>query len=147
MAKQKLHTTPERSLLMAKIRSKNTKPELRLRKALWAAGLRYRINVKSLPGTPDIVIKKYKLAIFVDGEFWHGKDWPQKKNSIKNNREFWEEKIERNMLRDETANYHLEYLGYTVFRFWDTEINKKLGSCMAQVLNHIEQLKFPDWEY
>ena len=73
------YTTKKRSELMGKIKSKNTKPEISLRKALWHLGYRYRKNVKSLPGNPDLVFSKYKLAVFVDGEFWHGYNWEQKK--------------------------------------------------------------------
>lgn len=98
------YTTPQRSKLMAKIKSKNTKPEILFRKELWKAGLRYRKHNKKLPGNPDIVNKKYKLVIFVDGEFWHGHNCSEKKEKIKTNREFWIPKIERNIQRDNENN-------------------------------------------
>ena len=82
------YTTKKRSKIMSKIRGKNTKPELLFRKALWKRGVRYRINSKKLPGKPDISIQKYKLAIFIDGEFWHGYNWVEKRETIKSNRGF-----------------------------------------------------------
>ncbi|BFP41022.1 very short patch repair endonuclease [Flavobacteriaceae bacterium GF1] len=134
------YTTPERSKIMSKIRGKNTKPELALRKALWAAGYRYRIDYKKLIGKPDIVLKKYRTAIFVDGEFWHGYDWEQRKEKIKSNREFWIPKIERNIQRDAEVNEALQDLGYTVFRFWQKEVDKNLDECLDRVLNHLKNL-------
>lgn len=80
-----LPTTPQRSYIMSRIRAKNTKPEFLLRKALWAKGTRYRTRTKDLPGSPDVVIRKYRLAIFVDGEFWHGHQWEKTKDRIKIN--------------------------------------------------------------
>ena len=130
-------TTEARSKLMSKIRGKNTKPEKLLRKALWDSGVRYRIHNKSLPGTPDISNKKYHFVIFVDGEFWHGYNWEEKASKIKTNRDFWIPKIERNIRRDIENNKKLVSLGYTVFRFWEHEIKKGLGSCIKTVLDHI----------
>lgn len=104
-------TTEERSAIMKKIPSKNTKPELIFRKELWRRGYRYRINDKKLPGSPDIVFKKMKTAIFIDGEFWHGFNWQEKKKKIKANRGYWIPKIERNIERDERNNKELaDYL-------------------------------------
>ncbi|MCB0461300.1 MAG: very short patch repair endonuclease [Flavobacteriaceae bacterium] len=128
------YTTKKRSKIMSKIRGKNTKPELLFRKALWAKGVRYRVNSKQLPGKPDISIKKYKLAIFIDGEFWHGYNWDEKRNTIKSNRGFWTPKIERNMQRDKEVNQQLHDLGFTVFRFWETEIKTDLDKCINDVL-------------
>ena len=135
------YTTSQRSKLMSKIRSKNTKPEVKLRKTLWQMGVRYRLNVKNLPGTPDIVIRKYKLAIFVDGEFWHGYNWKEKRDSIKSNRAFWIPKIERNIQRDRQNIVILEKMGWTVFRFWEQEIKKNMGTCINIILEHIEACK------
>jgi len=132
------YTTPERSQLMRKIKSKNTKPELTLRKLLWSSGVRYRINSKTLPGTPDISVKKYKLAVFVDGEFWHGYNWETKKHEIKSNRDFWIPKIERNMQKDSEVNAQLKQMGYTVFRFWGKELKQNPGYCLMQVLEYID---------
>lgn len=134
-------TTKVRSEIMKKIRSKDTKPEIKLRKLLWSIGLRYRINDKSLPGTPDISIKKYKLTIFIDGEFWHGYNWNKKKKKIKTNREYWIPKIERNIVNDKNNNVELEYMGYKVFRFWADEINKNIGNCVYQILEYIQEFE------
>ncbi len=128
------YTSKKRSTQMSKIRSRNSKPELILRKALWSKNIRFRLHGKSLPGTPDIVIKKYKLAIFVDGEFWHGFDWKNKRETIKSNRLFWIPKIERNMQKDVRVNKALRDMDYVVFRFWTQDILKNL----PKVLNQIE---------
>jgi len=132
------YTTPQRSKIMSKIRGKNTKPELAFRKALYAAGYRYRIDYKKLIGKPDIVLKKYKTIIFVDGEYWHGHNWAERKPKVKTNREFWIAKIERNMQRDREVNQALDDLDYTVFRFWESEIKKDLETCLNEVITHLE---------
>lgn len=133
------YTTPERSKIMGKIRGKNTKPELAFRKALWAAGYRYRINYKKLIGKPDIVLNRYKTIIFIDGEFWHGYNWQERKDKIKTNREFWIPKIERNIQRDKEVNAALENLGYTIFRFWETDIKKNLDTCLQKVITSLRK--------
>jgi DNA mismatch endonuclease (patch repair protein) len=127
-------TTPERSNLMRKIKSNNTKPEITLRKALWAKGVRYRLNVAKLPGKPDIVINKKKIVIFIDGEFWHGYNWEDKKLKIKSNADYWIKKIERNIERDGFNNQKLTSMGYQVFRFWEHEIKKDLSCCISKIL-------------
>jgi DNA mismatch endonuclease, patch repair protein len=134
------YTTKERSEMMSKIKSKNTKPEQRLRKMLWAMGIRYRLNVDNLPGKPDIVIRKYKLAIFIDGEFWHGYQWSEKKDKIKSNRDFWIPKIERNMQRDQEVNKQLQQMGLTVLRFWDRQVTNDFNYCINQILNFISEI-------
>lgn len=132
------YTTPERSKIMGKIRGKNTKPELAFRKALWASGYRYRIDYKKLIGKPDIALKKYKTVIFIDGEFWHGFNWEERKGKIKTNREFWIPKIERNIQRDNEVNTELKRFGYTVFRFWQKEVDQDLESCLKKVLDSLK---------
>jgi DNA mismatch endonuclease (patch repair protein) len=134
MAKYVFDTTLERSKLMRSIKSINTKPELMLRKELWALGLRYRLNVAKLPGKPDIVFGKQKLAIFIDGEFWHGYKWDEKKPKIKANRDYWINKIERNIQRDERCTLLLKGMGYTVLRFWEHDIKKSLPTCLSLIL-------------
>ena len=136
------YTTEERSKVMGKIRAKNTKPELLLRKALWALGYRYRVNVKSIPCRPDIVFRKHKLAIFVDGEFWHGHEWEKRREKIKTNRDFWIPKIERNIQRDEECNEMLAEAGWTVMRFWESHVKKELGTCLKTVIEHLEKDDF-----
>ena len=133
------YTTPERSKIMSKIRGKNTKPELAFRKALYAKGYRYRIDYKKLIGKPDIALPKYKTVIFIDGEYWHGKNWEDRKPKIKTNREFWIAKFERNIQRDVEVNRALEEKGYTVFRFWESEIKKELDACLCSVIDHLER--------
>ncbi|WP_445957492.1 very short patch repair endonuclease [Yeosuana sp.] len=135
------YTTKKRSKIMSKIRGKNTKPELLFRKALWKRGVRYRINSKKLPGKPDISIQKYKLAIFIDGEFWHGYNWVEKRETIKSNRGFWIPKIERNMQRDDEITRQLIDMEYTVFRFWERDIKTELDKCINDVLIHIDWKK------
>lgn len=132
-------TTAERSALMSKIRSVETKPELSLRKKLWESGVRYRINVKTLPGSPDIVIRKNMLVVFVDGEFWHGYNWEVKRKKIKTNRKFWIPKIERNMQRDIENNKALKKLGFKVLRFWEQEIKKDSNRCVNKVMAAINR--------
>ncbi|NHF60293.1 very short patch repair endonuclease [Flavobacteriaceae bacterium TP-CH-4] len=137
------YTTPERSKIMSKIRGKDTKPELAFRKALYAAGYRYRIDYKKLIGKPDIALKKYKTVIFIDGEYWHGHNWEERKPKIKTNRDFWIAKIERNIQRDLEVNAELNRLGYTVFRFWEREIKKELDRCIQEVISHLSEIN-PD---
>jgi DNA mismatch endonuclease (patch repair protein) len=135
------YVTKKRSDLMSKIKALDTKPELKLRKALWNLGYRYRKNVKKLPGKPDIVFRKAKLVVFVDGEFWHGFEWEQKKLKIKTNRDFWIPKIERNMQRDAENNTSLSEKGWKVMRFWGKEIKSNLESCIDQVIKYLEMVR------
>ena len=126
--------TPEqRRLAMSRVKSKNTSIELLLRKALWRLGYRYRINYSKLPGSPDIAITKHKIAIFCDGEFFHGHNWEEKKDKLDTNKEFWIKKIERNMERDDYVNKKLLAMGWTVIRFWGNEIKKELPACINEV--------------
>lgn len=130
----------QRKKNMRNIRSQDTSIETQLRKALWSKGYRYRKNYKKLPGKPDIVLSKYKIAIFCDGEFFHGKDWevlkPRLQNS--NNSEYWISKIERNRERDDEVNKQLLFMGWTVIRFWGKDIKKDICGC----LNVIEEAIF-----
>ena len=120
---------------MKYIHSKNTKIEVILRKALWNAGFRYRKNYEKLPGKPDIALTKYKIAIFCDGEFFHGKDWEVLKPKLEkgNNPDFWIKKITRNQQRDEEVNKQLLFMGWTVIRFWGNEIKKNPEQCVKVV--------------
>lgn len=131
------YTTKERSYNMSQIKGKNTKPEKLLKRAIWHAGLRYRSNKRGLPGKPDVVFIKYKLVIFVDGAFWHGHDWENRKGTLKSNRDFWIPKIERNRQRDEEINHFYQSNGWTVLRFWDFEVKKELGVCVKRVVELI----------
>lgn len=109
-----------------------------LRRALFANGLRFRVHDKKLPGSPDIVLGRYRLVIFVDGAFWHGYQWALKKPRIKSNADFWIPKIERTMQRDLEVRARLEGAGYTVMRFWDHQVTRELGKCVNQVLLFVE---------
>ena len=123
--------TPEqRSRCMSQIKGKNTGPEIRLRKALWAIGLRYRLNT-SLPGKPDVVFQGKKLAVFVDGCFWHG--CPEHAVTPKNNRDFWEAKIKGNIARDVKVNLALDALGWRVFRVWEHEIKSDVQAVVEKI--------------
>ncbi len=135
------YTTPERSKIMGRIRGKNTKPELAFRKALWARGYRYRVDSRKLIGRPDVVLNKYRTIVFIDGEFWHGFNWEERKAKLKTNRDFWIAKIERNRQRDEEVNTELKRLGYTIFRFWEKDIKKDLEGCIQKVISHLESQK------
>ena len=139
VAEFQFKTTPERSRLMKKIRLKDTQPEMILRKELTKLGLRYRIHSAKLPGKPDIVLNRFKLVIFIDGEFWHGFDWETKKSRIKSNRDYWIPKIERTIKRDKDNTTKLNELGFTVFRFWKQQLKKNLVSCLAQIKEFCEQ--------
>lgn len=125
--------TPEqRRKNMQHIRSKDTSIEIKLRNALWHEGIRYRKNYKKIPGKPDIAITKYRIAVFCDSSFWHGRDFDTKK-PVDTNHEYWEKKIRRNMERDQEVNQKLKAMGWTVLRFWDVEINKHLDECVKTV--------------
>lgn len=124
-------TPQQRSKNMQAIRSTGTKDEIRLAKALWHLGYRYRKNNRTVYGTPDITFKKLKIAIFVDSEFFHGKDWETQKLRIKSNTQFWHQKIERNIQRDIEVSNYLKSQGWIVIRFWSTEVEKELDKCIA----------------
>lgn len=118
---------------MQAIKGTDTLIEVQLAKALWARGWRYRKNDKRVPGKPDLTFGKYKVAVFVDGEFFHGYNWETEKFRIKSNREFWWPKIEKNMERDKKVNETLEALGWTVLRFWGKEIKNNLTSSISNI--------------
>lgn len=118
---------------MQRVKSKDSEIEKILRNALWNKGYRYRKNVKDIFGHPDIVFKSKKVAIFCDSEFWHGYDWESKKNEIKTRQDFWIPKIERNMQRDKEVNMKLSEEGWTVLRFWGTEIKKQTENCVKEI--------------
>ena len=131
---------------MRKIHSKDTSIELLLRKALWHKGYRYRKNYKALPGSPDIVLTKYKIAIFCDSEFFHGKDWEILKLRLEKgkNPDFWIKKIERNRNRDYENDKKLLFLGYTVLHFWGQDFSKHTDECLQAIEEAIWDTKFSD---
>ncbi|EMB63230.1 very short patch repair endonuclease [Streptococcus mutans] len=123
------HTPEQRRKNMQAIKSKDSKIEIALRKELWSRGLRYQKNVKTILGKPDIVFKGKKVAVFCDGEFWHGFDWENRKKQIKSRQDYWIPKIERNIARSKEVTAELEADGWTVLRFWERDIKKDVASC------------------
>ncbi|MEG0849480.1 MAG: very short patch repair endonuclease [Flavobacterium sp.] len=131
--------TPEqRRKNMQAIKSTATKDEVRIAKALWRLGYRYRKNNKKVFGKPDLTFAKCKIAIFIDSEFFHGKDWDLNQKRIKSNREYWIPKIERNRKRDAEVNAYLISEEWKVIRFWSKEIQKELDTCVAKIQREIE---------
>ena len=122
---------------MQAVRSSHSNIENLLGKALWAAGLRYRRDNRSIFGKPDFTLRKAKIAIFADSEFWHGKDWDVRKHEHKSNIDFWHSKIERNIQRDVLVNEILRSNGWIVFRFWGEEIKYDAKACASKVLEFI----------
>ena len=135
------HTPEQRRKNMQAIKSKDTSIEQILRKALWSRGIRYRKNYKVLVGKPDIAITKYKIAIFCDSEFWHGKDFDEKTCRIGTNRTYWTAKIKRNIERDKEVTSSLQQDGWIVLRFWEKEIRKETDLCIERILTSIEGVK------
>jgi DNA mismatch endonuclease (patch repair protein) len=134
-------TKEQRRKNMQAIRSKNTKMEMALRKALWEKGFRYRKNDIKVFGKPDLTFSKVKIAIFIDSEFFHGKDWNTNKFRIKTNRSFWWIKIGNNIKRDIKVNRQLKKEGWTILRFWSKDIEKKLLNCIRKIEHAIDQKK------
>ena len=126
-------TKEQRRRNMQAIRNKDTKAEKKLAKELWAIGHRYRKNNKTVFGRPDITFKDLKIAIFVDSEYFHGRNWEINKHRIQTNQAFWWAKIEGNMRRDRIVVGELTKTGWKVLRFWDTEVHKNLASCITKI--------------
>ena len=129
-------------MTMQHIRSNNTKAEVMLRKALWHCGIRYRKNYKVLPGKPDIAITKYRIAIFVDGDFWHARGHEENPGEqIHTNIPFWSKKLKRNIERDKEVNHALLEMGWLVLRYWDSDVNKDCDTCLQDILRYLPILK------
>ncbi|MCI8509569.1 MAG: very short patch repair endonuclease [Lachnospiraceae bacterium] len=128
---------------MSKIKGKDTSIELVLRKALWKKGIRYRKNYKQLPGTPDIAITRYKIAIFCDSEFFHGKDWEVLKPKLEKgaNGDYWVKKISRNIERDKENDDRLLFLGWTIIHFWGKDIIRNTDECIKVIEETIFDLQ------
>ena len=128
-------TKEQRHKNMSKIKAKDTSIEMTLRRALWKKGYRYRKNYKALPGSPDIVLTKYRIAIFCDGEFFHGRNWEELREHLKdsNNSQYWISKIARNIDRDDDNNKKLLAMGWTVLRFWGKDIKKHPEECLKVI--------------
>ncbi len=125
-------TKTQRHKCMSAIHSTDTKPELLLRKALWHRGIRYRKNYRVCGYQVDIAITKYKIAVFCDGTFWHGKDGDG--SQVATNTKFWKNKIQRNKERDLECTITLRDNGWVVLRFWDSEIIKNLSKCVGKIV-------------
>ena len=140
------NVTEQRRKMMSKIRGKNTTIEVTLQKALWAKGYRYRKNYKRLPGSPDICLTKYRIAIFCDSEFFHGKDWEVLKAKVEkgNNGEYWSKKIQENITRDNEKDNALNALGWTVIHFWGKDILKKTDECVKVIEETIFELEMEE---
>ena len=145
MKHRKLETSTDISLRMSKVKLKRNEPETRLAKALWHKGYRYRLNYKKLPGSPDIALTKYRIAIFVDGEFWHGKDFETRKLGFKNNREYWIEKIQENIDRDIRNDNLLRQQDWLAIHFWSKDVLKYTDECVAQIELIIDELNIFDY--
>ncbi len=137
------NVTEQRRKNMSKIRGKDTSIEVALRKALWRKGYRYRKNYKKIPGSPDICLTKYKVAIFCDSEFFHGKNWEVLKPKLEkgNNGEYWVKKIQENMIRDEENDKKLLFLGWTIIHFWGNDILKNTDQCLQVIEETIFDIK------
>ncbi len=138
--------------IMSAVKSKDTRPELKLRKALWREGLRYRVNYKKLPGKPDIVFTKWKVAVFCDGDFWHGHNWAirgQKslQEELSSYSQYWRDKILRNIERDEENNKALIALGWTVVRIWESDIKNDLDGCVEMIKELLFEQKISQIDY
>lgn len=134
-----VHNADQRRKNMQAIRSSGTKDEVLLAKSLWHRGYRYRKNDKSVFGKPDLTFKKSKVAIFIDSEYFHGKDWAIEKYRIKSNRDFWWPKIEGNIERDLIVNDELIKNGWIVLRFWSREVRKNLAYCIGKIEENLKQ--------
>ncbi len=131
-------TTPETSERMSHVHLKQGKAEVLLAKRLWHLGFRYRLNDKRLPGSPDIAILKYRIAIFVDGEFWHGQNWEERKPKLKRNREYWIAKIEENIARDVRNDKDLKARDWYPVHFWEKDVLNDLDECTSAILELVE---------
>lgn len=137
------NVTNQRKKTMSRIRGKDTSIEIKLRKELWKRGYRYRKNYKGLPGSPDICLPKYKIAIFCDSEFFHGKEWEVIRPKVEkgNNGTYWVKKIQENINRDNEVDKKLNFLGWTVIHFWGKDILKNLEDCIKVVEEVIFDIK------
>ena len=137
MKHPKFNTTPEISKRMSNVHLKGGKAESALAKQLWHQGFRYRKNYKKLPGSPDLALTNYKIAVFVDGEFWHGRDWEKRKERLKSNREYWIEKIEENIERDARNDKALIDMGWTPVHLWEKDVLSDCEKSANIVINTI----------
>ena len=119
----------------------DTKPEMMLRKALWARGARYRLHASNLPGRPDIVFGGRRVAVFCDGDFWHGRNWDCRRERLEGgaNADYWIPKIQANMVRDREQTAELEAQGWTVLRYWEGEIRDNCQAIAGAIVKALER--------
>lgn len=131
-------TKEQRSYIMSRNRGRDTNPEIILRKALWKKGIRYRKNYRKLPGTPDIALLRQRIAIFVDGDFWHARNhFEHPGEQILSNRKYWTKHLSRNVEHDREVNDALTQSGWLVLRFWESDIQKNLEKVIAEILEYV----------
>ena len=140
MKHQKLETSPEISKRMSHVKTKRNSAEIMIAKSLWHRGYRYRLNYKTLPESPDIALTKYRIAIFIDGEFWHGKDFEQRKTKLKNNKDYWIEKIQENIDRDVKNDKLLRQMEWYPIHFWSNDVIKYCNQCVEEVICLIDDI-------
>lgn len=138
MKHQQLKTSPEISKRMSHVKTKKNSAEVMIAKSLWHRGYRYRLNYKALPGSPDVALTKYRIAIFIDGEFWHGKNFEQRKNKLKNNKDYWIEKIQENIDRDLRNDKLLRQMDWYPIHFWSNDVIKYCNQCIDEIIYTIE---------
>ena len=131
---------------MRAVKGAHTSPELALRRALWERGYRYRLHYKKLPGKPDLVFVSRRVAVFIDGDYWHGRQWKKRgfasleaQMSRVNNPEYWVKKIRGNMERDKRVNRELRKNGWIVVRVWESDVNKRLDVTLRKVIRALEK--------
>ena len=134
------NSSPQRSKTMAAIHSKDTKPEVLLRKALWKMEVRGYRKYPKIPGKPDLLFPRQKLIVFMDGCFWHG--CPHHLRIPKGNPDYWPSKIKRNMERDQEINQALEHMGFRVLRIWEHEVTTDIGGVIQLIKNTLDQLNY-----
>ena len=133
-----IFTKEQRRKNMQHIHAKDTRAEVMLRKTLWQKGVRFRKNFRLLPGTPDIAITKYRIAIFVDGDFWHAHGHEENPGEqIQTNKSFWTKKLKRNVERDKEVNEALLERGWIVLRFWESDIKRNLSKCVEEIMQYL----------
>lgn len=140
MKHQQLKTSPEISKRMSHVKTKRNSAEIMIAKSLWHRGYRYRLNYKALPESPDIALAKYRIAIFIDGEFWHGKDFEQRKTKLKNNKVYWIEKIQENIDRDLKNDKLLRQMDWYPIHFWSNDVIKYCNQCVEEVICLIDDI-------
>ena len=139
---KKYDTDAATSKRMANVKLKGGDAENLLAKALWRKGYRYRKNYRKLPGSPDIAIQKHNIAVFVDGEFWHGYDWANKKEKIGRNKSYWTEKIEENIARDNRNDKEVRLIGWIPVHFWSKEVLNDVEGCVRDIEELIIQSEY-----